>query len=158
MTASSTVDPNRRAQERIWAVARVSWVLLAMFLLWGLAGGAGTGLLASQRLESAGVSLSYDRFARHGAAMEMVLAWKNAPQPELVVSLDSGFFDVMRIDFSGRGIMPTRSDNRVVLRIPTASREGNLTFDAYPLRAGRKTTSVLIDGVDIGRISILVFP
>jgi hypothetical protein len=158
MSASAIPDPNRRTQQRIWVVARVSWALLAVFLLWGLAGGAGTGLLASQRLESEKVSLSYDRFARRGAATEMTLTWKDAPQPELVVSLDSAFVDAMRIDFAGRGVIPTRSDNRILLRISTAGSGGSLRFEAHPLRAGRKTTSLQIDGVEIGRISMLVFP
>jgi len=158
MTEATIPDPNRRIQQRIWFVARASWVLLAVFLLWGLAGGAGTGLLASQRLEGERVSLSYDRFARRGAATEMILTWKRAPQPELIVSLDSAFVDAMRVDFAGRGIVPTRSGDRIVLRIPTASREGSLMFDAHPLRAGRKTTSLQIDGVDIGQVSMLVFP
>lgn len=88
----------------------------------------------------------------------MLLAWKNAPQREIMVSLDSAFADVMRIDFSGRGIIPVRADDRILLRIPTASGDGSLMFDAYPLRAGRKTTSLQIDGVEIGRVSMLVFP
>jgi hypothetical protein len=132
--------------------------LLAAFLLWGLAGGTGTGFLASRRLENDTVSLSYDRFARRGAATEMVLAWKNAPNADLVVSLDSDFVDVMRVDFTGRGITPMRSGNRVVLRIPTAGRDGRLMFDAHPLRDGRQTSSLQVDGVEVGRISMFVFP
>jgi len=158
MTGSTIPDPNRRTQQRIWKVERVSWALLAAFLIWGLAGGAGSGPLASQRIDGEHVSLSYDRFARRGAATEMVLTWKNASQAELVVSLDSAFIDAMRIDFSGRGVIPIRSDNRILLRIPTAGRDGSLTFDAHPLRAGRKTTSLQIDGVELGQVSMLVFP
>lgn len=158
MTIATIPDPNRRTQQRIWFVERLSWGLLAAFLIWGLAGGAGAGPLASQRIEGEHVSLSYDRFARRGAATEMILSWKSAAQPELVVSLDSAFVDAMQVDFSGRGITPIRSDNRVILRIPTASGDGSLLFDAHPLRAGRATTSLQIDRVEIGRISMLVFP
>lgn len=158
MTATTIPDPDRHTQRRIWVVERVSWALLAAFLIWGLAGGAGNGLLASQRLEGEHASLSYDRFARRGAATEMVLTWKSASQAELVVSLDSTFIDAMRIDFPGRGVIPIRSHDRVLLRIPTAGRDGSLTFDAHPLRAGRKTALLQVDGVEIGRVSMLVFP
>lgn len=158
MAAAAIPDPNRHTQRRIWVLERVSWALLAAFLIWGLAGGAGSGLLASQRLDGEHASLSYDRFARRGAATEMILTWKSASQAELVVSLDSAFIDAMRIDFSGRGVIPIRSNNRILLRILTAGRDGSLTFDAHPLRAGRKTTSVQIDDVEIGQVSMLVFP
>jgi len=158
MAASAIFDPNRRVQRRTWVIERISWVLLAAFLLWGLAGGTGAGPLASRHLENDVVSLSYDGFARRGAATEMVLTWKKTANAELVVSLDSAFIDAVRIDFSGRGITPVRSGNRVVLRIPTAGGDGSLMFDAHPLRDGRQTSSLQVDGVEVGRISMFVFP
>ncbi len=158
MAVSEAPDPNRAIQRRTWIIERTSWVLLAAFLIWGLAGGTGTGPLASRHLESDVVSLSYDRFARRGAATEMVLTWKMPPKPELVVSLDSAFVDAVRIDFSGRGITPVRSGNRVLLHIPTADSAGRLMFDAHPLRDGRQISSLQVDGVEIGRISMFVFP
>lgn len=158
MAASAIFDPNRRVQRRTWVIERISWVLLAAFLLWGLAGGTGTGPLASRQLDSDIVSLSYDRFARRGAATEMILTWKKTPSAELAVSLDSAFVDAVRIDFSARGITPVRSGNRVLLRIPTAGADGSLMFDAHPLRDGRQTSSLQVDGVEVGLISIFVFP
>lgn len=158
MAVSEIPDPNRAIQRRTWFVERASWILLAAFLVWGLAGGTGTGPLASRHLESEVISLSYDRFARRGAATEMVLAWKKTASAEIVVSMDSAFIDVMRVDFSGRGIVPMRSGNRVLLRIPTAGSDGSLVFDAHPLRDGRQTSSLQVDGVEIGRISMFVFP
>lgn len=158
MAAPGIVDPNRAIQRRTWIVERTGWVLLAAFLLWGLAGGTGTGMLASRHLASDTVSLSYDRFGRRGAATEMVLAWKKTPNDQIVVSLDSAFIDVMRVDFSSRGITPMRSGNRVVLRIPTAGAEGSLKFDAHPLRDGSHKSSLQVDGVDVGLILIFVFP
>lgn len=158
MAVSAIRDPNRAVQRRTWVIERISWVLLAVFLVWGLAGGTGSGPLATRHLANDVVSLSYDRFARRGAATEMVLAWKAGSNAELVVSLDSAFVDVMRIDLSGRGITPMRSANRVLMRIPTAGRDGSLMFDVQPLRDGRQKSSVQIDGVEIGVISMFVFP
>jgi hypothetical protein len=63
-------------EQRNWRVQRLGWAAMALFVLAGLTGAFGRGLLASAEAASPGglLRVHYDRLARHGAPGELRLA------------------------------------------------------------------------------------
>ncbi len=153
----SLADSNTKIQRRIWKAERIGWGVLAVLLLWALAGGAGNGLLADSRLGAAGMEMTYDRFTRRGVETPLVLQWPPV-QGEIVISLEAGFVDAMGVDFGNHGLAVRRQGNAVLLSLDGSNAAGRLALTAYPRRVGALRTIVEMNGVPLGRAAIFVFP
>lgn len=62
------VDQDLEHARSLWRVQRVGWVVMFLILLGAALGLFGHGPLADGQARAEGLTLSYDRFARHGAA------------------------------------------------------------------------------------------
>lgn len=65
------VDQNLDHARSLWRVQRVGWVIMLLIVIGGLLGLFGNGPLAEDRARAEGLTLDYDRFARHGAASSL---------------------------------------------------------------------------------------
>lgn len=61
------IDQDLDHARTLWPVQRAGWVVMLLLAIAGLLGVFGNGPLASARAGTAGLTLEYDRFARHGA-------------------------------------------------------------------------------------------
>jgi hypothetical protein len=70
------IDQDLRFQKREWAFERVSWVVMALFVLAGLLGLLGRGPMSHQTAVSGDglVTVEYDRFLNHRAATQMTVS------------------------------------------------------------------------------------
>jgi hypothetical protein len=69
------IDQDLRFQKREWAFERVSWVVMALFVLAGLLGLLGRGPMSYQTAASPDgtVSVEYERFVNHRAGAQMTV-------------------------------------------------------------------------------------
>lgn len=65
------VDQNLDHARSLWRVQRVGWVIMLLVVIGGLLGLFGNGPLAEDHARTEGLTLDYDRFARHGAASSL---------------------------------------------------------------------------------------
>lgn len=68
---SIEVDQDLDHVRSLWRVQRIGWVIMLLLVIGGLLGLFGNGPLAESQAQADGLTLDYDRFARHGAMSEL---------------------------------------------------------------------------------------
>ena len=153
------IDQALEFQQRFHVVQRVVWWLLALVPLAAVAGLFGGGLFSETTAGSraAGVTVSYDRFARNTADTEIELRLARADGPT-AVTIGRSLLDNYQIS----EIRP--EPLRVVTRpdeieyVFAASASGTAQFDVQPDGVGSSSGTVTVAGGTPVRIDQFVFP
>jgi hypothetical protein len=83
---------------RNWQVQRAGWLLMALVVLLGLAGGFGHGPLNRRDASSPGLALQYQRVLRLEATESLEFRLEAQPAGEAGLELDSGFVRRVEIE------------------------------------------------------------
>lgn len=153
------IDQALDFQRRFHVIQRITWWLLALVPVAAVAGLFGGGLFSETTAGSraAGVTVSYDRFARISADTEIELRLTSADGPT-AVSISRSLLD--RYDISEVRPEPervvTRPDRIEYVFAATAS--GTARFAVQPSSAGSSSGTVAVAGGMPVRVNQFVFP
>lgn len=153
------IDQALAFQRRFLGVQRIAWSLLALVPLAAVAGLFGGGLFSETTAggAAAGVTVSFDRFARLSADTELELRLERADGPS-AVSISRSLLD--RYDISEIRPEPERvvtRPNRIEY-VFAASSSGTARFAVQPSSPGSSSGTVTVAGGAPVRISQFVFP
>ena len=153
-------------QRRTWTVERIGWLVILFVVVaavLGLCGSAGPLNKAAAGERDDLLSVSYARFARHGAGtvLEVRVAPEAARQGEVRLWIEEGLFEVMELT----QVAPEPEEvvlepGRLVFVFPAADAAGPLTisFDLEPTHYWRHTARLgLPDGPSV-RVRQFVYP
>lgn len=97
--ADFEIGEDRSWQERTWAVQRIAWIAMALFVLATLFGATGSGgPLASARVLTGGGSIDHPRIARWQAADEVIVNLPPGAAGEIHVELERSFVDLFGVE------------------------------------------------------------
>lgn len=148
---SIEVDQDLDHVRRLWRVQRIGWGVMSLVVLAGLLGLFGRGPLADGHAQASGLTIDYERFARHGATS--VLEAEVEPQAQrgdsvkLWVSRD--YLDGVELErvIPEPGSVETR-ENLVLFSFATAdrSRPTRITLHMRPQAHWSREVRAGIDG------------
>ena len=153
------IDQALDFQRRFHVIQRIAWWLLALVPVAAIAGLFGGGLFGETTTGSraAGVTVSYDRFARVTADTEIELRLARADGPT-AVSISRSLLD--RYDISEIRPEPERVVTRPdrIEYVFAASAGGTARFAVQPSSAGSSSGTVAVAGGVPVRVNQFVFP
>jgi hypothetical protein len=153
------IDQALPFQRRFHLIQRVAWSLLALVPVAAVLGLFGGGLLGetSAGSRAAGVTVSYDRFARMSADTELELRLERADGPS-AVSISRSLLD--QYDISEIRPEPERVITRPdrIEYVFAASASGTARFAVQPSAPGSASGMVAVHGGSPVRVRQLVFP
>jgi hypothetical protein len=160
---SIEIDQHLDHARAAWRVQRVGWTAMVLLMLAGLLGLFGDGPLAYAHARANGLTLEYDRFARHGATS--YLAAQIAPAAlrgdSAKLWLTQKYLD--GIDLESVAPEPQRVEMRgdVVLFTFVAtdrSRPARITFTMRPNDFWSRSASAGLDGGDSVSFRQFIYP
>lgn len=72
------IGQHERFQQLEWRAERTGWVLIALFVVAGLLGGLGTGVLSWRTASTGAVTVAYDRVTHHEADDSLTVTFTEA--------------------------------------------------------------------------------
>lgn len=96
------IDQDLEFQQREWRVQRVFWAVLVLVVVLGMIGLFGTGPISSATSGSSsqGISVSYERFVRHGgeAELEFTIQPDQVQDGQVEIWISSSYLDDLTIE------------------------------------------------------------
>jgi hypothetical protein len=103
------IDESIQLQETGWVIQRIGWVLMALFVLSGLLGLFGDGILSKKYINTGNQKLEYQRFSRQEARMELRFDL-NSEGNGNIVSIPNQYLEKVRIE----SVIPEPKSNQVL--------------------------------------------
>jgi hypothetical protein len=139
----SSINDDFKFQQYEWPVKRVSWILMGLFLFYGILGGLGdnTGVINNYTAEFPGAHIQYPRFLRVDKDFQLkIFLSKNTRN--VSVSINNDYFDKIKItDVVPRPLSMEIRNNRVVYNFTTDS-SGVIVFYNDPVSMGTQSLEV----------------
>jgi hypothetical protein len=147
---------------REWAVQRVGWGLLAIFIVLAFAGLFGGGPLSDARVSSkeAG-TIEYERYLRKGGRTALIITPAAAAlQGNVVhVAIPPAYLQTQRIeDITPEPASVRMSGARLLYEFTAANGESTITFFLEPLQVGRHSTQIVIGEAAPLTVNQLTYP
>ncbi|HET7584279.1 MAG TPA: hypothetical protein VFK13_05195 [Gemmatimonadaceae bacterium] len=160
------VDQALEGQGRGWRAQRVGWVLMLLIVLAGLLGLAGRGPLATATAGGgdAALRIEYQRFARHGSPLRLVLhVAPNVAARDSTVRVWIGRRLLQAAEVSD--ILPTPAATAAgpdgdiyAFRVADPARDATIAFDVQPQAYWSHHASVRLVGRPAVAFTVFVFP
>ena len=151
------IDQSLDFQRRFHRVQKVAWRVLALLPVAAVAGLFGGGLFSQVTARGAGVTVSYDRFARMTVDTQVEVTVQRARSP-VAVSISRRFLD--GYDVSEVRPQPERvtaQAGRVVFAF-AALPGSSITLTLQPQRLGSGSGTVTVSGAPPVRLRQFVYP
>jgi hypothetical protein len=160
---SIEVDQDLDHARVLWRVQRIGWAAMALVILAGLLGLLGSqGPLTRAQASTTGLSIDYDRFARHGATSSLVAEVEPAPQSDTATLwLAREYLDGVEIESVIPDPERTETRDDVVLFTFMAkdrSRPARITFNVRPGQYWSEEIRVGVDGGGSLSVRQFIYP
>lgn len=96
-THSKSVEKDFGFQNKEWSVLRLGWMLMALFLLLGLLGFFGSGVVSWTTRENDAAVIEFERYLRNSMVSEIKISSKE-PLPDSSIYLNPDYLRKMKID------------------------------------------------------------
>lgn len=148
---SLSIEQSPLFQRREWRIRSVSSVLFAAVLVAAGLGVFGGGPLASARARADGLTVDYERFARHGRASTLTVRVEASASERLTIAIENGYFSDARFESIFPRPMET-VDTGDTQRFTFASSPGApvvIRFAYLPPPPGRHEGRVRVDDASV---------
>jgi hypothetical protein len=143
-------------ERREWLAQRVAWAAMAAFVVAGLLGAFGGGVLAAAREERAGVTVEYDRFVRRDNGTPVEVRFGAADRAEVWLGAE------ILEDGEIEKIVPEPESVRVeadrLVHVFAGRGPGHVSFIIRPQRIGSHKLRVGVTGGEEIELRQLVYP
>ena len=143
----SCINQHLKSQRIGWIIKRISWVGMAMLLLFGLLGGLGEsdGILNEKTIRIDGVQIEYEKFLRVQKSFEMKVIIEKAVIDDLSISINKEYIDKVQIT----QIIPSPKHVEVtdaqIIYTFNSFKKGTITFFNDPIRMGNQKLEIEIN-------------
>jgi hypothetical protein len=154
------ISEDMRYQRREWVVQRVGWGLMAGFVAAGAAGLFGSGPLARAAVDTGGLRVEYDRYARLDAPTEMTIEATDA-RSDLRIWISRDFLAATEVEH----ITPEPDSTELhadrvvhVFRGTKVAAPRGVSLDLRPRRLGPRSGALGLEGGASAEIHQIVYP
>src|SRR5690606_11954318 len=95
--AIKSIEKEYKFQKIEWPVFRVGWVIMAVFLITGIAGLFGSGALSERKEENTEASVEYEQLLRYSVESKVFILLKK-PLADSTLSINADYIKAMKID------------------------------------------------------------
>lgn len=147
-------------QRHEWIGQRTGWVLLGIFLIAGVLGLFGGGMLAETSVVSPAGTLNYERFVRRHSHTRWQVELKSLAEGRVDVAIDSALarhFEIVRVNPDP--VSASLSGDRWVFQFDVAeSGEALIVFHVEPQHIGQHAGAISVNGAAPFVVSQLTYP
>jgi hypothetical protein len=151
------IDESLDLHIRAWKIQPVAWTVIGLFVLAGLAGLFGTGLLSHVAKQQGKARIDYERFFRFGTAMQMEFTDESgSPRTEIIFPTDYlSRFDVQSI--VPEPIETEIMEGQIKYVFATGSARRKVFFHLEPNTPGTAKGLIAVNSENI-HLSQFIFP
>jgi hypothetical protein len=151
------IDESLDLHIKAWKLQPLAWGLIALFVLAGLLGLFGTGMLSNTTGKNGAVVIDYERFYRYGAIMKLSIR-DNEGAAQTIVEFPAAYI----AHFNITSIMPEPTgteltDQGVSYTFKSRSESRTIVFYLEPQEAGNASGLVSVNDTKI-HLSHLIYP
>jgi hypothetical protein len=154
------LDEDELFQRRDWICQRIAWVAFALVLLAALLGLFGSGPLSTATVSGDGFEVEYERFARRGRAMWLVVRIEEPPAGAVVIEISQEYLEVCTVERTE----PTSTEEasgELMRRFEFDAEPGSAAEYAFRLEpgsAGLVRGTIAVNGGDHVEFSTFLYP
>src|SRR5690606_29061098 len=130
-----------------WPVFRVGWVIMAVFLITGIAGLFGSGALSERKEENTEASVEYEQLLRYSVESKVFILLKK-PLADSTLSINADYIKAMKIDkVIPEPIAMELNDSMLKYRFANTDIE-EISLILKPIDIGKKQLKLHINGTE----------
>jgi hypothetical protein len=159
------IDEDIEQQQKVWLIERISWVIMALFILAGLLGLLGHGPLSSTTLNdsASGLVVRYERFERVNAQtfFHIELNPHESVAAPARLSLGREFLEkveVLRIEPEPAEVEAWADHVTYVITRPDPASPTDIIIHYTPLDFGRAAIEMRLEGYPAQTFSQFIYP
>lgn len=160
MSEEREIDDDLEFQRRSWALQRVGWLALVMWLTAGAAGMTGPGPWSQARVEQRSVSIEYERLLHLGAPTRLVVFLHRDRPGTVELGLGGALleaFEIVSVVPSPDAESLAPRERRLLLDVSEAG-VVRVELQIVARRSGRQVAHLRVDEAALEPIRQFVFP
>jgi len=145
--AIKSIEKEYKFQKIEWPVFRVGWVIMAVFLITGIAGLFGSGALSERKEENTEASVEYEQLLRYSVESKVFILLKK-PLADSTLSINADYIKAMKIDkVIPEPIAMELNDSMLKYRFANTDIE-EISLILKPIDTGKKQLKLHINGTE----------
>lgn len=143
---ADSIEDEYKFQQVEWPVYRIGWVIMALFLLAGLFGIFGTGIISRKSKQGTQMAIDYDRYLRYSVKTTVHIKLKHRLS-DSTLAINASYIKAMKVD----KIVPEPSsmilnDNKLIYKFASSSIQ-QVSFFIEPIRPGSQYLEIYVGGI-----------